>query len=100
MSGTTLFLLSVILITIAYFFFRTGQNARQQAGDREEQETAEGIAPPDGEKQIAVSPVPHGVHESPEKIHAARVVGSSRRSQRFATGQTGRLSAHSADEQN
>ena len=73
MSGTTLFLLSVILITIAYFFFRTGQNARQQAGDREEQETAEGIAPPDGEKQIAVSPVPHGVHESPEKIHAARV---------------------------
>lgn len=78
MSGTTLFLLSVILITIAYFFFRTGQNARQQAGDREEQETAEGIAPPDGEKQIAVSPVPHGVHESPEKIHAARVVGEGR----------------------
>ena len=71
MSDTTLFLLSVILITIAYFFFRTGQNARQQAGDREEQETAEGIAPPDGEKQITVSPVPHGVYESPEEIEAA-----------------------------
>ena len=78
MSGTTLFLLSVILITIAYFFFRTGQNARQQAGDREEKETAEGIAPPDGEKQIAVSPVPHGVYESPEEIQAARVAGEGR----------------------
>ena len=75
MSGTTLFLLLVILITIAYFFFRTGQNVRQQAGDREEQETAEGIAPPDGEKQITVSPVPHGMYESPEKIQAARVAG-------------------------